>query len=108
MIPAGSLDRRLTILRRVKTGVDALNSPIFDFCEIRTVAAAKTQKAESETFQQDVVQRAALRTVTFTVRFMADLGETDRLRCDGLEYGIKGIREIGRRVGLEITAEVRL
>ncbi len=39
--------------------------------------------------------------------FTADLTPRDRLTCDGRTYDITGIKEIGRRKLLEITAAAR-
>jgi hypothetical protein len=46
----------------------------------------------------------------FTVRwspFTAGISPKDRLTCEGVEYDITGIKEIGRRVGVEISASAR-
>jgi SPP1 family predicted phage head-tail adaptor len=103
LVPAaGTLDRRLTVLRRMQTGVDALNNPVFSFGELRTVWAAKIHKAEDEAFAAS--QRYATRTVVFRTRYQAVL-ETDRLLCEGITYDVKGVREIGRREAVEIAAE---
>jgi SPP1 family predicted phage head-tail adaptor len=100
---AGTLDRRVTVLRRVQVGETPLNEPIFEWQEVRTVWAAKVHKSEDEKFAASQVY--AQRVVTFRTRFMSDLAETDRLVCDGLTYNLKGIRELGRRDGLEVAAE---
>ena len=63
----------------------------------------KIHKSEDEAFA--AAQRYAKRTVTFRTYLQADLAETDRLRCDGVEFNIVGIRELGFRAGLEIAAE---
>ena len=39
------------------------------------------------------------------MRFTSDLTAVDRLRCNGVEYDIKGIREIGFREAIEVKAE---
>lgn len=100
---AGRLDRRLTISRRVETGRDDLNNPVFEWQTVRTVWAAKIHKSEDEAFAAS--QHYSKRTVTFRTRYFADVTETDRLEIDGAVYRITGIREIGRRAGLEISAE---
>jgi len=100
---AGKLDRRLTITRRVQAGTDGLNQPVFEWQAVRTVWAAKIHKSEDEQFA--AAQRYATRTVTFRTRYFADVVETDRLQCEGQTYNVTGIREIGRRAGLDIAAE---
>jgi SPP1 family predicted phage head-tail adaptor len=100
---AGQLDRRVTVLRNVQIGVTELNEPIYELQELRTVWAAKIHKSEDEKFAAS--QFYSQRIVTFRTRYMAELVETDKLMCEGLTYNIKGIRELGRREGLEIAAE---
>lgn len=102
----GQLDRRLTILRRTQTGVTPIGEPIFTEGELRTVWAAKVHRRETEAFDTSTAQRFAARVVVFRTHHMPDLVETDRLLCEGATYGIVGLREIGRRDGLEITAEL--
>jgi SPP1 family predicted phage head-tail adaptor len=105
MVAAGTLNRRVDVLREVETGRDALNMPVKAWQTIRTVWAARSAKAESEGFDDATGQRVARRTVTFILRFTADLAPTDRLRCEGVTYNITGIRELGFRDSLEVTAE---
>lgn len=53
---------------------------------------------------------AAMITTRFQVRFStftAGITPKDRLTCEGVEYDITGIKEIGRRQGFEITANAR-
>ncbi len=99
---AGQLLWQLTVLRRGPE-VNEFNEPIGEWTAIRTMRAQKIHKSEDEKFAAS--QRYESRTVTFRTYFFADLQATDRLRCDGLEYDIKGIREFGFRRGLEIAAE---
>lgn len=47
------------------------------------------------------------RVTRFTVRwssFTAGLTRSDRLRCDGLLFDVLGLKEMGRRAFIEITA----
>ncbi|RWN34168.1 MAG: head-tail adaptor protein [Mesorhizobium sp.] len=101
----GNMNRRLVILRRVQTGTDDLNSPVFEWQTLRTVWAEKINKKESEQYAPDLHQRYAVRLVTFRTRYFADISEVDRLECDGVTYDVKGLRELGFREGTEITAE---
>ena len=98
----GDMRWRLTILRRVQTGTNELNEPVFDYQPIRTVRAQKIHKTEDEAFAAQ--QTYAARVVTFRTYYQADLTETNRLRSDGTDYNIVGFRELGRRSGLEIQA----
>ncbi|MGY3331317.1 SPP1 family predicted phage head-tail adaptor [Mesorhizobium sp. USDA 4775] len=101
----GNMNRRLVILRRVQTGTDDLNAPVFEWQTLRTVWAEKIAKRENEQFSPDVHQRYAIRVVTFRIRYFADISEVDLLECEGVTYDIKGLRELGFREGTEITAE---
>ncbi|TIO52987.1 MAG: head-tail adaptor protein [Mesorhizobium sp.] len=101
----GNMNRRLAILRRVQTGTDALNSPIFEWQTLRTVWAEKIHKKEDERFAPDQHQRYAVRRVTFRIYHQTDVSEVDRVECEGVTYDIKGLRELGFREGTEITAE---
>lgn len=44
---AGSLDRRITLLRRIESGVDERNAPIYEWLPIGTFWAAKTHRTET-------------------------------------------------------------
>lgn len=49
-------------------------------------------------------------TVRFRIRWseaVADIGPRDRLVCEGQEHEITGVKEIGRRRGIEISAAAR-
>jgi SPP1 family predicted phage head-tail adaptor len=102
---AGDLDRRVTILRPIVTGTNDFNEPIVEPVAVRTVWASLIFKSADEEFAAG--QRYAVRIVTFRMRFMADLAETDSLQCEGVTYDVKGIKELGRRDGLEIAAEAQ-
>jgi len=99
---AGSLDRRVTI-RRQSQNRNEYNELENVWNDVRTVAASRTDLSATERFVAG--QLYAVRAVTFRTRYMADLLPTDRLVCEGVTYEVKGIRELGRREGLEIAAE---
>ncbi|OWK20075.1 hypothetical protein AJ88_33075 [Mesorhizobium amorphae CCBAU 01583] len=63
----GNRNRRLVILRRVETGTDLLNSPVFEWQTWRTVWAERIQKKEDERFAPDLHQRYAVRLVIFRI-----------------------------------------
>lgn len=98
---AGRLDRRLTVLRRSLT--NGQWNPEETWSAVATVWARKQHGGEDERYAAD--ERYAERVVTFETRYFANVVETDRLRCDGQEFDILGIREIGRREGLEFKAK---
>ena len=99
---AGDLKWSVTILRQ-SPELNEWNEPVGEWLPLRTVRAQKIHKAEDEKFAAS--QRYESRTVSFRMYFQADILPTDRLLCDGLEYDIRGIRELGFRRGTEIAAE---
>lgn len=101
---AGDLRWRVTILRQTDD-TNQWDERLDVWEELRTVRALKIHKSEDERFAAE--QRYESRLVTFRTNYMPDLLATDRLRCDGLDYEIKGIRELGFRRGTEIAAEYR-
>lgn len=100
---AGALDRRITI--EMVTDPDV---PVGEetWTERATVWAGKGEIRGRERFtaQQDL----ATRTAIWTIRYRADVTETDRIVDDqGVTWGITGLAERGRREWLEISAEAR-
>jgi len=105
MPPAGRLDRRVQFLRAelVNDGYQTRPGPYDPHGH--KVWASKTPVSDAEKFRADSVMRDM--TDRFVVRYSsltAGLQTSDRLVCDGVTYGIAGVKEIGRREGFEITA----
>ncbi|SIQ98746.1 head-tail adaptor [Rhizobium sp. RU35A] len=105
---AGDLNRTITILRKVQIGAPN------DYGEYETIwqivhrlRANVKWGAVAERLDGTANQRFAAGTVAFKVRWFADLHPTDVIGFDGKFYNIVGSTEIGRRVGLEITATWR-
>lgn len=73
------------------------------------VWAAKKDASDAERWRADEV--SAMITARFRVHystFSAGLTPKDRLTCEGVEFDITGIKEVGpRRRWLEITASAR-
>jgi head-tail adaptor len=107
MVAAGAMTKRVTVLRQVDGAADDLNAPAVAWVEVRTSWAEKVAKAESEMFDPATRQVYVSRVVNFRLHWTSDLTETDRLVCEGLTYDIHGIRELGEREGIEVTAEAR-
>ena len=105
---AGEMDRRVQFQR----------AAILDdgFSETEAFAnhgkpmwAKKTDVSDAERLRAGEVQ--AMLTARFVVRwtaFTSDLTPKDRIQYDGKSFRIFGIKEIGRREGLEITAGARV
>lgn len=102
----GKLDRWIQFQRATQTddgfGIVAtwsdLGSPIW---------GSRMDLSDSERFQNgmadaEMVSRFRIRSSEFS----RGLTAKDRLICDGRTFGIIGIKELGRNIGLEITAMV--
>ncbi len=100
---AGLLDRRVTIQRYTAGPPDEYGVPSMTWADIRTVWARVTPDSEDEKYQVGV--NLAFVLVKLQCRWFSGLATTDRLVIDGREFDIRGIREIGRREGLEVKAK---
>lgn len=99
----GKFDRLITLLRDFEIGRDQFDQPITEPRPVAKFWGEKIHKQEDERFAAE--QRYALRTVTFRAYWIDDIRSTDRLECDGALYDVKGVRELGFREGVEISAE---
>ncbi len=108
MIRAGSLDQRVTLERQSVTGRDGVNKPIVAWTALASVAASRVDVSDRERFAAG--ELAADRVSRFVVRWssaIADFSPRDRLSYAGRAWQVLSVKEIGRRVGLEITATAR-
>jgi SPP1 family predicted phage head-tail adaptor len=103
----GSLDRSL-ILRKRAVANNTLGEPVETFTDLATVRASKTDISDAEKVRAQQV--GAEITTRFQIRWSvnwSDLNPKDRVACDLREYEVVGVKEIGRREGIEITACAR-
>lgn len=106
---AGNLDRMVQFLRAemVDDGYQTRQGPFTPHGA--KVWAARRFISDRERYAASTVGVDAV--ARFTVRyssFSAGITHADRVECEGSIYGITGIKEIGRREWIEITAsEVR-
>lgn len=104
---AGKLDRRIRLERATVTQND-LGEEIPTWGLLATVWASKRDVSDGERIAAAEV--SAEITTRFQIRWdssWSDLNPRDRLVVDARIYGISGVKEIGRREGLEITAAAR-
>lgn len=104
---AGRLDRRIT-LRRATSSTDAFNEPVYAWATLATVAAMVTPVSDSEQWRAG--ETLASKLTRFTIRYsstVANVDPRDRIQYGGREYDVHGVKEIGRREFLEITAAAR-
>lgn len=111
-IPAGKLNRVVTVRREApardahgEIRKDGYGQIIVEWVDMVTVRAAR------QSIRDDERIRAAQVSSTVTDRFQIrwsnqvdDLTTRDRLVCDGHEYNIVAVKEIGLRDAIEITA----
>ena len=101
------LDRTIRLERATKVQ-DEYGEEIETWAELATVSAAFKPVSDGERMAAKEV--SAELTARFQIRFdsaWSDLNAQDRLVFDGDTYSISGVKQIGRREGLEITAAVR-
>ncbi len=108
MMMAGSLDRRVQFRRSSLTDNGLAKTEVFAN-HGSPVWAAKRDVSDAERLRAAEVQ--AHLTARFIVRwspFTAGLTPKDRLVCEGVEFDITGIKEMGTRNDLEISAAARV
>lgn len=104
---AGRLDRRI-VLKTRKSGTNALGEPVDEWRTVATVWASVVPVSDGERWRAG--ETLASRLSRFTVRYSeatAALDPRDQIEYDGRTWDIQGIKEIGRREMLEITAAAR-
>lgn len=104
---AGKLDRRITLQRATVTA-NSLNEPVKTWAELATVAAAKLEVRDSE--RQRAAETAAVIDTRFQIRWssrVSTVDAADRVLFGGRVFNILGVKEIGRRVGLELSCQAR-
>lgn len=104
---AGRLDRRITLKRATSTA-NAFNEAVETWSSLATVWASVVPISDSERMRAG--ETLAAKKSRFTIRWsstVADVDPRDRLTFDGRDYDINGVKEVGRREYLEITATAR-
>lgn len=101
---AGMMDRRITV-QTYSTSNNDWNHPVKTWSDLTSVWASKTDKRETEV--NELNQTVAITRSIFTIRHLANLSTTARIVYDGDNYEILGIKELGRREGMQITTERR-
>lgn len=104
MIPAGRLDRRITISRRTTTQ-DALGGVVETWSPLCTVWAACRPLTGREYFA--AMQVNAEIAMEFTIRWREGITPLDRVTFDGRDYDVVHVAEIGRREGLLLLGKAR-
>lgn len=98
----GLMDRRIEFQAYTPTTNTAGGDSPAWFKHIEVWAQAKPMKA-AERFEAD--QFKEIKTYTFIIRYRRSITSDMRILFNGEYYRILGLAELGRREGLEITAE---
>lgn len=101
---AGELDRRITLQRAVMVP-NSLNELVPQWADLATVFAQYLPISDGERIRAQQV--GAFATARFRVRWSAltaGLTAKDRIVFEGQVFEIAGVKELQRRVGVEITA----
>jgi SPP1 family predicted phage head-tail adaptor len=107
MIDAGELDRRI-VIQRSSRAPDAMNQQIETWSTFQTVYAKATPVLDGERMRAG--ENMGSKQIRFLIRYSADVvtvGPLDRVVFEGRTYDINGVKEVGFRAGLEITATAR-
>ena len=105
MIPT-SLDRAIVIQQYTLNSPpqNAHGEPDGSWTTLHDTFANARQQSAKEIFLHG---RLAEIDVVFTTRYYSDVDETCRIVYNSKNYGITGIKELGRQNGLEITAKAQ-
>lgn len=101
---AGKMDRRVRFERPTYADT-GLETRVTGWTALATVWAEKQEISDGERSRQVGIEASA--TTRFRVRYsttVSSLNPKDRAVCEGRTYDIVGVKELGRRVELEITA----
>lgn len=104
---AGRLDRRI-VLKTRKAGTNAFGEPVDEWDTLATVWANVVPVSDGERLRAG--ETLAAKRSRFTIRYssaVSGIDPRDQLVYDGRTYDIDGVKEIGRREMLEITASAR-
>ena len=100
---AGSLDRVILIERPGAALSDVFGTKTQTWVMVATMRAQKLSNAivNQEGARGDTTDN----TITFRTRWIANVSLECRVSYEGQVYKIVSIKELGRRVGLDITCE---
>lgn len=99
------MDRQITIQEYTVTGTNDYGEEIKDWVDFATVWAEVKQQSAREVWQAGKVSETEM---MFRIRYRSGINTKMRIVYDGDNFDIGGVREIGRRDGLEIQATVEV
>lgn len=110
MINSGDLDRRITLRTVTEADTDAAGNPIPGTGGEVSLARWAQYTPVSDRERLAAKEVAAEYSARFVIRWSQSvraINPTWWLTFEGRDYDIAGVKEIGRREGLEITASAR-
>ncbi|WP_114966807.1 phage head closure protein [Alkalilacustris brevis] len=96
---SGRLRHKITVQRATET-VDAAGTPSFDWAELATLRAEVVQQSTEEFIRSQGASDE--RVVIFRTRFLAGVGNDDRIVWRGEAHNIREVAVLGHEHGLEI------
>lgn len=108
---AGKMDRKIRLLRFGvgSPATNEFNEPVGAWGELAAVWAEYTPVSDGERWRAgEVMAQITARFRIYWSSAVSDLNPKDRLEFDGDTFEIHGVKEVGRRKYLEITAAARL
>ncbi len=107
-LPAGKLDRRITLQRFTYTTDAGSGEQVKVWADLATRWASKRDVSDSERVASaEVSAEIGTRFVVHWDATLRDLNPKDRLVFDGRTFEIVAVKDIDRRVGIEISAIAR-
>lgn len=104
MLAAGKMDRRIVIESR-SVARSASGEETESWSTFATVWARFQPMTGREFYSAGGAQNVPAETARFTVRYLAGVTPQHRITYDGKVWNIRNVAEVGRREGVEITAE---
>jgi SPP1 family predicted phage head-tail adaptor len=99
---SGNLDRVVQI-QRPTTGLDLYGAVIQTWAPVATMRAQKMENAVSD--REGARGDTTDNVITFRMRWINGVTLENRLTYEGQQFKIMAIKELGRRVGLDITCD---
>src|SRR5690606_30362543 len=101
-VKAGRLDRRITIQREGET-VDQYGTVKRAWSTVATVPAERLAQSTADFMQAFGEDTETV--MAFRIRYRFGVETTDRVLFEGRAFNVVELKEIGRRVGLELRCE---
>ncbi len=99
---SGRMDRKITI-QQLTTTYNDYGEPVESWSDLATVWTEVKQQSAREMWEAGKVSETEM---MFRIRYRSGIDSTCRVVYDSTNYDITGVREIGRKNGLEIQARV--